>query len=86
QGTLEIHLVGLKKSVKITIKDNGSGISESHYSKVFVPNFSTKNSGMGLGLAICKKIAESANGTISFISEVNKGTTFTVTLPRIENN
>jgi two-component system, NtrC family, nitrogen regulation sensor histidine kinase NtrY len=83
QGTLEIHLVGLKKSVKITIK---SGISEANYSKVFVPNFSTKNSGMGLGLAICRKITESANGTISFVSEVNKGTTFTVTLPRIENN
>ena len=69
-----------------TIKDNGSGISEANYSKVFVPNFSTKNSGMGLGLAICRKITESANGTISFVSEVNKGTTFTVTLPRIENN
>ena len=41
---------------------------------------------MGLGLAICRKITESANGTISFVSEVNKGTTFTVTLPRIENN
>jgi two-component system, NtrC family, nitrogen regulation sensor histidine kinase NtrY len=86
QGTVEIQLAGLKKSVKITIKDNGSGISEANYSKVFVPNFSTKNSGMGLGLAICRKITESANGTISFVSEVNKGTIFTVTLPRIENN
>jgi two-component system, NtrC family, nitrogen regulation sensor histidine kinase NtrY len=84
KGKIEIHLTGLKKSVKITIKDNGKGIPEENYSKVFVPNFSTKNSGMGLGLAICRKIVETAKGTISFTSVVNKGTTFIVNLPAVE--
>jgi len=86
QGKIEVHLIGLKKTIKISVKDNGTGILKANFDKVFVPNFSTKNSGMGLGLAICRKITETSNGSISFISEPNKGTTFTVNLPRIENN
>ncbi|PCJ64784.1 MAG: hypothetical protein COA58_10945 [Bacteroidetes bacterium] len=65
----------------IQITDNGKGILKENYKKVFVPNFSTKTSGMGLGLAMCRKIIETANGEISFESEVNKGTTFTVYIP-----
>ena len=83
-GKVEIELKTLKSTVRITIKDNGKGIPEENYKKVFVPNFSTKNSGMGLGLAICRKIVETAKGNISFTSDLNEGTTFTVTLPRIE--
>ena len=83
-GKIEIELKALKSTVRITIKDNGKGIPEENYKKVFVPNFSTKNSGMGLGLAICRKIVETAKGNISFTSDLNEGTTFTVTLPRIE--
>ncbi|MFT5902800.1 MAG: two-component system nitrogen regulation sensor histidine kinase NtrY [Bacteroidia bacterium] len=49
--------------------------------KIFVPNFTTKSSGMGLGLAMVKNIIESANGEISFVSEIGKGTTFFVSLP-----
>jgi two-component system nitrogen regulation sensor histidine kinase NtrY len=83
-GRVEVHLTALKRSVKISVKDNGIGIPEANYAKVFVPNFSTKNSGMGLGLAICRKIVETAKGSISFTSEVNKGTTFIVNLPTVE--
>tara|TARA_B110000971_G_scaffold212951_1_gene243107 strand:- start:328 stop:1050 length:723 start_codon:yes stop_codon:yes gene_type:complete len=83
-GKVEIELKALKSTVRITIKDNGKGIPKENYKKVFVPNFSTKNSGMGLGLAICRKIVETAKGNISFTSDLNEGTTFTVILPRIE--
>lgn len=83
-GKIEIELKPLKAGVRVTIKDNGKGIPLDNYKKVFVPNFSTKNSGMGLGLAICRKIVETAKGKISFTSEINEGTTFTVILPHSE--
>jgi signal transduction histidine kinase len=67
--------------VKIEVKDNGIGISDENKMYVFEPKFTTKNSGMGLGLGIIKKIIENYNGTITFESEQNKGTTFTVLLP-----
>ena len=68
--------------VKITVQDNGVGISEDNKSKVFEPKFTTKTSGMGLGLAMVKNIVETYNGTITFISEKGKGTTFSVTFPK----
>jgi signal transduction histidine kinase/ABC-type glycerol-3-phosphate transport system permease component len=83
-GKVEITLTTTSGIVYITVKDNGKGIPLENYKKVFVPNFSTKNSGMGLGLAICRKIVETAKGKISFTSEINKGTTFTVILPQSE--
>lgn len=67
--------------VTISFTDNGKGIEDALKDKIFQPNFSTKNSGMGLGLAICKKIIEQVNGNITFSSEVNKGSTFNVILP-----
>ena len=67
--------------VKIEVKDNGIGISDENKMYVFEPKFTTKNSGMGLGLGIIKKIIENYNGTITFESEENSGTTFTVLLP-----
>ncbi len=74
-----------QKTAHIEVKDNGKGIPKQNYKKVFVPNFSTKNSGMGLGLAICRKIVESAKGNINFVSEVNKGTIFQINLPLSES-
>ena len=70
------------KNVKITIEDNGAGISEENKDKVFEPKFTTKSSGMGLGLAMVKNIVETYNGSITFTSEIGKGTTFTVTFPK----
>ncbi len=66
----------------ITVSDNGIGISEEHKEKVFEPKFTTKTSGMGLGLAMVKNIVETLEGEINFTSEVNKGTIFTVRLPK----
>ena len=71
-----------KNKVKITISDNGIGITEENKSKVFEPKFTTKSSGMGLGLAMVKNIVETYNGTITFVSQKDKGTTFTVIFPK----
>ena len=68
--------------VTITIEDNGVGISEENRLKVFEPKFTTKSSGMGLGLAMVKNIVETYDGTINFRSEIGKGTTFIVTFPK----
>ena len=73
----------IDKNVVITVLDNGTGISEEDRSKVFEPKFTTKSSGMGLGLPMIKNIVEAFNGNISFESKFNSGTVFTVTLPKI---
>lgn len=66
----------------ISVEDNGVGISEENTPKIFEPKFTTKTSGMGLGLGMVKNIVETYNGSITFTSEENKGTTFTVTIPK----
>jgi nitrogen fixation/metabolism regulation signal transduction histidine kinase len=73
----------LKEDTNFVLKvsDNGIGISSENSGYIFEPKFTTKNSGMGLGLAIIKKIIENYNGSISFESEEVKGTLFTVKLP-----
>ncbi|KJD31285.1 histidine kinase [Tamlana nanhaiensis] len=70
------------ENVIITIADNGTGISEENIDKVFEPKFTTKTSGMGLGLAMVKNIVETYKGSISFTTEKNIGTTFKVIFPK----
>ena len=70
--------------VFIQVVDNGKGIPEELYKKIFSPNFSTKNSGMGLGLAISKKIVNQFGGTITFNSTMDVGTTFTLSFPLLK--
>lgn len=67
--------------VTVSVTDNGEGIPEAMQAKIFTPNFTTKTSGTGLGLAMCKSIAEQAGGGIWFETEEGKGTTFFVQLP-----
>jgi signal transduction histidine kinase len=67
--------------IRISITDNGEGIPEEMQSHIFVPNFTTKSSGTGLGLAMCKGIVEQAKGKIWFETEQGRGTTFHVELP-----
>lgn len=69
--------------VIISITDNGTGIPEAMQEKIFTPNFTTKSSGTGLGLAMSKSIAQQANGDIWFETEENVGTTFYVRLPYV---
>ena len=76
--------IGISKEngqVRVSVKDNGEGISEDMQSKIFVPNFTTKSSGTGLGLAMCQGIVEHAKGKIWFETEKGEGTTFYVELP-----
>lgn len=69
------------KKIIIELKDNGAGIEKEMHGKIFTPNFTTKTSGTGLGLAMCKSIVEQAEGKLQFETEVKKGTSFFVQLP-----
>jgi nitrogen fixation/metabolism regulation signal transduction histidine kinase len=69
--------------VMITVQDNGIGITKENEPKIFEPKFTTKTSGMGLGLGMVKNIMETYGGNITFTSEENKGTTFIVSFPKI---
>jgi signal transduction histidine kinase len=68
--------------VCVIISDNGVGISEENIEKVFEPKFTTKSSGMGLGLAMVKNIVETYSGSITFTSKQGKGTTFKLRFPK----
>ena len=81
-------LVAVKKvesNVLILVKDNGIGIEQENIERIFEPKFTTKTSGMGLGLGIIKNIIENYKGTITFESKYGQGTTFTVSLPLIKS-
>jgi len=80
-GRIEIFITLETQKVKIQITDNGTGISADAQKQLFKPNFTTKTSGMGLGLSISKAIIENAGGSIRFMSSEGKGSTFTVYLP-----
>lgn len=77
---VDVQTIG--SDVQITVSDNGIGITEENKSKIFEPKFTTKTSGMGLGLAMVKNIMETYNGNITFTSQEGKGTLFTVTFPK----
>ena len=84
EGKINISVSKTDSSVTIEIRDNGTGIPDEMRDKLFEPNFTTKTSGMGLGLAITRNIIESCQGSIWFETELGKGTTFYVELPLTE--
>ena len=65
----------------ISIKDNGRGIPEEIREKIFVPFFTTKKGGTGIGLAIVQKIVFAHKGVIDIVSEPGKGTEFIIKVP-----
>ncbi|MBX0290750.1 HAMP domain-containing histidine kinase [Hymenobacter sp. HSC-4F20] len=67
--------------LRICIQDNGTGIPAEVREKVFVPNFTTKEKGSGIGLAVARRGIESAGGSIWFETEEGKGTSFCIDLP-----
>jgi len=79
---IEVRVFSKGDMVNITVEDNGAGISDINKPKVFEPKFTTKTSGMGLGLAMVKNIVETYDGSITFTSQEGIGTTFTVTFPK----
>ncbi len=70
-----------QRRVMISVQDNGVGIPENMYERIFEPNFTSKSSGMGLGLSMVRKMIEDYKGEIVVKSEVGKGSTFIITLP-----
>ncbi len=80
-GSLTVKSEILSDKMQISFADTGKGIHEDDMKRLFVPLFTTKAKGMGFGLAICKRIIEAHQGTISFQSIVGKGTTFTIEIP-----
>jgi two-component system nitrogen regulation sensor histidine kinase NtrY len=79
---IEVKVLSEGNTVKITVSDNGKGIKEDLKDLIFEPKFTTKTSGMGLGLPMIKNIIEAYDGTISFSSKEGIGTVFTVILPK----
>lgn len=83
EGEISVSVIAENAKVIISVQDNGIGIPEDQRLQVFVPHFTTKTSGSGLGLAMSKQIVEAAEGRIWFETEIYRGTTFFVELPMI---
>ena len=69
------------KRIRLEAADNGSGISDADKTRLFEPNFSTKKSGMGLGLTIVSTIIADHNGVISVQDNIPQGAKFVIELP-----
>jgi nitrogen fixation/metabolism regulation signal transduction histidine kinase len=85
-GKKEDGLINIQLSLEndfylIVISDNGAGITDEQASKIFSPSFTTKSSGMGLGLAMVKSILTIIRGTVTFESKPGEGATFIVKIP-----
>ena len=84
QCVIDIIYLLTTKNVLLTIKDNGNGIPENMREKIFEPNFTTKSSGTGLGLAFVKNSIENASGKVWFETTIGVGTTFYLSFPADE--
>ena len=80
-GEIRITVIKDESVALIAVSDNGSGISEEAIGHMFEPNFTTKTSGMGLGLSIVKNIVTNFGGKIWYETEIEKGTTFYIEIP-----
>jgi nitrogen fixation/metabolism regulation signal transduction histidine kinase len=82
KGQITIRITEVDTEVLIAVSDNGIGIPEDKTDKIFMPNFTTKSGGTGLGLAMVKNIIENSKGKIWFETQQDKGTTFYIRLPK----
>lgn len=82
QTVVVLTLEDLGDQARITVADHGSGIAREHLESIFNPFFTTKSSGTGLGLPLVSKIVDEHRGRITVNSEVGRGTTFVILLPR----
>lgn len=80
-GILKVSTKKIKGFVEVSFEDTGVGIPKENMEDIFIPFFTTKAKGMGMGLAACKKFVEMYGGSIEVKSEEGKGSTFTVKLP-----
>ena len=74
------------QQLRITITDTGTGMTEDELGKVFIPFFTTKSAGTGLGLSPVQKIVLAHNGRIDIASQVAEGTSVTLTFPSIQHS
>lgn len=85
QGEIKVEMIQNPDGYcTIKFNDNGIGIPDNQMDKIFSPNFTTKSSGMGLGLSMVKNIVQITGGTIWFTSEYDKGTSFFIRLPLVQ--
>ena len=82
QCLIVIDYTARHHEIQVSIKDNGNGIPEHMREKIFEPNFTTKSSGTGLGLAFVKNAIENAGGKVWFETKLNLGTTFFFIFPQ----
>ncbi|MFM7473957.1 MAG: ATP-binding protein [Crocinitomicaceae bacterium] len=80
-GKITVRLELHEKNVKIEVQDNGVGISDELKERIFVPHFTTKSTGSGIGLSVVKQIIDFHQASIEFESSVDIGTTFRIVLP-----
>jgi len=81
-GRINVTLKSTEKQFVISVKDNGKGIKEEDKSQIFLPNFTTKSGGSGVGLSLTYNIVQAAGGTISFESQEGEGAEFVIELPK----
>ncbi len=81
KSIINVDVEQVNKRINIQIEDNGTGIPIEMQNRIFEPNFTSKSTGMGLGLTMVRKMIEEYQGTITFKSEEGKGTTFFISLP-----
>ena len=80
-GDLTVSAQAEEEAVVLSVADTGVGISEENMARLFEPLFTTKAKGLGLGLMVVKNLLDANEGSIEVVSEVGKGSTFTVRLP-----
>jgi len=80
-GTLTVAASALRKALVLAVEDTGEGVPPDLLPKVFEPYVTSKTKGLGLGLAIARRIVEAHGGTIEAKSQAGKGSVFTVTIP-----
>lgn len=81
-GKIDVTLKSSENAFVISVKDNGKGIKEEDKNKIFLPNFTTKTGGSGVGLSLTYNIVQAAGGTISFESQEGEGAKFIIELPK----
>jgi nitrogen fixation/metabolism regulation signal transduction histidine kinase len=82
KGVVETFICQTDSGVDIEVRDNGHGIPPERLERIFSPNFTTKSAGMGLGLSMVRNMVELSGGSVRVVSEVGKGTSFFISLPK----
>ncbi|MGI0059422.1 MAG: sensor histidine kinase, partial [Nitrosotalea sp.] len=84
EGVIDIKISDESNFIQIHITDSGTGIPDDVLPRIFEPLFTTKQEGTGLGLSSCKSVIEKHGGTIEVKTQIGKGTTFIIKIPKIK--